>query len=353
MPKKKIEKQKNKFKWVTAVVVAVFLLSLVPTLITYSESSTKYLDKRVVYAVDSIFARLPLLPKTPRQILVRSAQVNRDLDSYKFSAVLTMDGGETKIADISSSGSVTAAASEESRSQVQIKGKTLLPIKADFDLETYTAGKTFFFKVNKGVSLADFNTENLKGWYQLDLDSLQKNLKVDVRTEEEIIADMREQFNTYVDNELSKGSIGDRVKVKSLAKDGKDYFELELVIGVDPITKSIVGDKNSQGTKATVVIEKSTYYISELRLKPVKDSEINLNLTYKMSDQNRKVELTQPEGAKMLNNPVEVYLLFTGGAEPTAENLLKAFGGEVKEVTTTLLTIERLTKVILLLPKSL
>lgn len=323
------------------------VLGLLLCSISYSDISTKYLDKRVVYFLDNLFAQVPFTPKTSRQILVRATAVNKNLTSYKIDSELKVGTEKLKFVDIKMVGSVLNPGTEQSQSQLTTKGQILFPISATFDFETAASGKNIFFKVSKGVNLQGFTTSNLKGWYQLDSVEMEKDLKVDLRGESEITKDISKELQAYFDQSLSQD-----LKRKEISRDKKTYFEIETKLKGDYLTKIFFPNLKDKDSEVTLLIEKDSYFLSELKLEAVDKSQTKLSLDYKINSQNQKFELSEPKGAKKINNPVELYLLLTSGEKPSTQDLLNALGGEVKEVDTSLLTIERLTKVMLLLPKA-
>ncbi len=346
MAKRTVTTSKN--SWVAFSVIALLVVVVILGLITYSNVSVKVFGKNLVYAVDNIFVQIPGLPKTTRGILVRTVEVNKNLTSYKMQAKLTLESGQGNFVDITTTGVVVNPGQGNSKSLSHTKGKIAAPVQAVFDFETYNSGKNLFFKVNSGPNLDWLNSKNLRGWYQLDLTEIGKDLKSDIKTETQISDSIKVEIQKYLDTEISDN----KFTRKEVSRDGGKYYEIETTITRDPLSQAFLGSNEKRETKVTLLIEKSSYFLKELKLTPNEKGTVNLNLNYKITDQNKKQEVGEPKEAKKINNPVELYLLFTTGEKPTADNLLKALGGEVKEVSTTLLTIERLTKVILLLPKS-
>jgi len=338
-------------KKITKIIVflslGILLLGSVLCLISFSESSTKYLDKRVVYFLDNLFAQVPFIPKTSRQVLVHSSLVNKNLTSYKIDSELKVGTEKLKIVEIKMVGSIVKLGTEHSQSQLTTKGQILFPISDTFDFETATSGKTIYFKVKKGVNLQGFTTNELKGWYQLDSDEMEKDLKVDLRGEKEITNDIAKELQAYMDQALKQD-----LKMKEISKDKKTYYEIKAKLKGDYLSKIFFPSLKDKDSAITLLVEKGSYFLSELRLESINKSQANLSLDYKINSQNQKFELSEPKDTTKIDNPIELYLLLTAAEKPTAQNLLKALGGEVKEVDTTLLTIERLTKVMLLLPKS-
>lgn len=349
MKPKKIKKISYKLKLVTGALVVLAVGLLVLVLITYSSGPTKILDKRIVYFVDNLFSQLPLVPKTSRQILVRASIVNKKLSSYKIESDFKLGNQKVNIVDIKTTGSIRNPGEENSQSSTKSVGKVLVPTPEDFDFETYNSGHSLFFKINNGVNLPEFDTTAIKGWYELDLTKTAKDLKVDVRTEKEIVQDISKQLESYLIQEISENEI----TKKEVNLEGKSYYQLETVLANNPLAQTFLPNAKEAESKLLILIEKNSFFISKLQLIPTKNEEVTLKLTYKITSQNENFSIEKPVNPKKLNNPIEAYLLLNKGADPTAESLFKAIGGEAKETVTTLLTIERLTKVIILLPKAI
>ena len=346
MAKSKLQSKKVT-KVAAILILGVLLFGSLLCLISFSKSSPKFLDKRIVYFIDNLFAQIPFTPKTPRQILVRSTLVNKKLTSYKMNSDLKVGTEKIKFVDIQLEGAVLNPGTEKTQSQLEAKGHILYPISADFDFETFSSGHNIYFKVNKGVNLPGFTTNNLKSWHQFDSTKMEKDLKVNLRGEQDISNDINQELQTYLEQILKQD-----LKSKESSKDNKDYYEITAKLKGDYLTKIFFPGSKDDESKITLLVEKGSYFLSELKLERVDRSKASLSFSYKVTSQNQKFGLSQPKDATKINSPVDLYLLVTSGEKPSAQNLLKALGGEVKEVDTSLLTIERLTKVLLLLPKS-
>lgn len=337
---------KTNLKWLIAVLVVGLIALLFPVWLTYSESSPKFLDRKIVYSVDNVFAQVPFLPKTSRQVLSRAFYLSRNLDSYKIDAIISLGEDNLKLVDIKVAGTVENPAQEGSVSQTKVQGKILLGKETAFDFETYNLGKELYFKINKGLEATGFDSKNLQGWYQLDLDQMGKDLKVDIKGEDGIAKDIHKQLQSYLDMVEGK----ETTQIEEISRDGQKYFEIEALLEKDPLSSSLYPATEPTKTKAILLVKKDSFLIDEIKLEQVEGS--GFRLVYRISDQNKKPELKKPESAIKINNPVELYLLVNKNPQPSANALLQAVGGEAKELVTTLLTIERLTKVALILPRS-
>src|SRR3990167_485644 len=158
MAKKIVSNKIGKIRWVTVTSLVGLLILFIPILITYSDNSTKFLDKKIVYAFDNLFAQIPAVPKTSRQVLVRALFVNAALNSYKIDAKITLGGEKLSLVEVETQGVAVNPGKPNNRSQTKSKGKIRSPLQVDFDFETYNSGKNLYFKVNQGIDLSLFNT---------------------------------------------------------------------------------------------------------------------------------------------------------------------------------------------------
>ncbi len=344
--------QKNKrlttIKTISIFAIFLLLLLVLISFILYNQTSPRIFGKTIVYSIDNLAASISFLPKTSRQVLVRAALVQKNLSSYKVDFSLKVSTEAFDIVDIESQGFVANAGNKNSQIASNTKGQIFLPEKVEFDFDTYSTAEKILFKVNNEIDIYGVNTKNFKGWYEMDVESLKRDLKVDIKSESEIIKDVNSQLETILDGQFKNSGI----KLGETSKDGKTYFEVKTVLSDNPISKTFVSPTDNRDTDLVLLINKDTFQLDHLSLNSVENAETKFVFQYSLSEHNKRTVLTKPEQTQKINNPVELYLLLKGEDKPDTNDLLSALGGEVKEVTTTLLTIERLTKVLLLLPKS-
>lgn len=319
-----------------------------PFFVTYNSGATAFLHDNIVYSVDNVFAQIPFFPKTPRQVLVRASLLSKDLNSYSVLAKIKVGNEQTDLINLSATGKIRRESQTDNRSQIKISGRAVTPVQTNLDFETVTIGDNLFFKSNLPLFISGFSTSKILGWYKLNLTEFAKNLKVDVRNEEEIINDVETKVQENIKQILDEKNL----KQKLITENGMDFYEIKTKLKNDSLTKFLVPQNQDSSSDLTIKVEKETYNLSEIRLEKKGQKSVNVDFSYNLKDHNRVKEIEAPRNAQEVKNPVELYLLFNAAEKPTPESLLRAVGGETYELGTTLLTIERLTKVVLILPKA-
>ncbi len=359
--KQETPQKKRNTKVLLLITLAILIaLGLILAPVAFSYSNILLINPEITASNDDLIAQIPLLPKTPKQIIARAKKVNQSLNSYKNKTSLVLSAEKVKLVDILTDGAIKNANSDKTESSNHVKGQSLFPAPVNFEFQTVTQGTTLYFKVDKGIRLPGFDTTKLEnGWYQIDLQEFQKDLKVATRTDVEITRDVKKELDRYLEELRAEGSFGKEASFSEITEQGKQFYQIKLKVTKEPLSKYFLGgglqDKNST---LTILINKADFYLEKISLQSEKLSKdkksINLSFTYDISAQNQDFTIEKPRNATKLNNPIELYLLLNDkNAGSNVESLFKALGGEVKDVVADLLTVERLTKVIILLPKSL
>lgn len=343
----KTKKVKN-LKLFSALFLLLVLVIIFFSFVLYSSKSPSIFGKAFVYATDNIAAQINFFPKTSRQVLVRTANVQKNLKSYKVDYDLLISSKDIEVVNTKTSALVTNPVSSESKIKSSTRGFVLLPQKVEFDFDTFSTSDKTLFKINKEVNIFGINTKKFEGWYELDFDSLEKDLKVKIKREAEIIKDVNSQVEKILDEQIKNSS----TSLNEEQEGGKSYYKVETVLKEDPLSKTF-NPSEKQDSKLTLLVNKENFNLEKLHLSSIESSETNVVFDYKIAEHNAVPSPENPKNPQKINNPVELYLLLKGDKQPEAADLLQALGGEVKEIATSLLTIERLTKVVLLLPKSL
>ncbi|HSX58117.1 MAG TPA: hypothetical protein VLE47_02475 [Candidatus Saccharimonadales bacterium] len=336
--------------------LGVIVLFITPLIISYSNLA--FLPNQATFAADNLVSQIPFLPKTTRQILVRSKIVNEKLNSYKTKTLLEISGGGYKLVSVSIDGAIKDINSEKVQSTTAFKGTTLYPVPLGFDFQTASFGKDLFFKVNQGAALPNFDTTTLgKVWYQTNLDSLQKDLKISSRDDIDIIKDEKAKLEDYL-AQLLKNKNLDGAKVTKVSKDGQTYHQITLKADSEPLSQLIVGDslKNKE-VEVTVLIDEKSRFLKSFLIKAKKLTQdgkaVEIKFDYILSEQNKNFSIEKPQSIQTISSASDLYLLLNKSKKPSVEEVFQALGAGAKESLADFLTVERITRVVLLLPKAL
>ena len=80
------------------IVIAILLLLIIfPIILSYSNFYPPFIDKKVIYFLDSVVVDIPFLPKTPKQVFTKSLFCNQNLQNYHLTSKLDLDSGKVKL----------------------------------------------------------------------------------------------------------------------------------------------------------------------------------------------------------------------------------------------------------------
>lgn len=339
--------------------IILFLVGLL--ILSYSNFYPPLVDKKYIFALDNFVGAIPLLPKTPKQIVTRSLYPNKKLSSYTARGSVSLKGNSTDEVSLTFNGEVNKAALFGSESSASVKGKVTGALSGEIDFQTIEKGENFYFRTAGNLGVEDFDPTLLgKDWYQLDLDKFQISLGVQAKKDADIAIDISEQTK-QLEEDLIEGNIFPNLKEsKELRIDKENYFQFKFSIQEKILNSaSPLKGYRLKSPVLTILINKKTLYLEKLQInseviadnKSSVAGELDLKLEYQISNINKKQIIEAPKTSKAITHPVDLSLAFAGKTVGSDAELLAATEKTI-ERGQNFLTIERILKVILLLPKA-
>jgi hypothetical protein len=290
--KTKIEKlgtKRTKKFWIISSLTLTLVFSIACLLlVSYSNSFPSFLPRSWVNAVDALVTYLPGVPLTGKQVITRSLLENRGLKSYSLVATLKLEDTAGVLADLKVLGNVDSLQGSDN-SLIKTSGIVAFPDKDQVEVEARVFGESLYLFVTKIPSLPGFNLNAIAG-------DIQKFLG---RGGQELF--------------LSSGRVE---KLSTVEEGGRTYYKVDL-LGVDKVLGELVDPSGTVKVKATTTslfVEKNSFSLTKLTLK----------------------------------DPLE-FTLLTGVSPEGSPGLNQLLVGETGE---NFLTVERLAKTFLLLPKA-
>lgn len=353
MAKHKQEGSQNKI--IILTILVLFAIFVLPLLLSYSNFYPPFLPKKAIYLLDSVVADIPLLPKTPKQVLTKALIRNETLNSYALNTKLNLEKGDNELISLNLNQAVENAGSENSKSNTKIVGEMNFLVLGKIDIETVKEQNIFNFKIkNLPVGLGTINNQN---WNKLDLTSFQRGLSVNVRNDQQIIDDVRNTFGQIQNNLTSSSVFSKVVGFKTVKKENQKNYEVKIKLDKDSLKNiPVLSDLNLSNSTLLITVNSKSYYLTKLDLvgdieSTSASAKLNLHLSAELSKigQGQKIEV--PKVANEIKNPIDLGLLFSQATDKT-DSFLGATK-ESKDLGENFLTLERLLSVILLFPKSI
>lgn len=349
LPRRKNLKKTNLF-----FVALLILIFIPPVIISYLPFYPPFLPKVFVYSLDNVFASIPFIPKTSKQVLTRGLFVNRSLQNYSPSieVILKTDKGK-KLAQVSLKGKISDAALFTSHYQAKLQGGFESQTAGVVNLEEQ--GGNFFFQVEKPVVSPFIDlSQTQNNWYRVDLSQFEKNLGVNVRDDNQILNDVAGSFENLRAS-LSQ-SIPSGYHYEEIG--GQQYYKFDF---------SIQGQEQQVLTAVslrtlTIWISKDTFVLSKVYLQGnlkqdllnatsvSQNNQVNFEVTYSLLPENFTPAKT---GNPIdISAPIDLWLnLNNKQNDKSTETFFEATTAS-KDFGANFLTLERLLKVIFLLPKA-
>lgn len=353
--------KKLSIKKIILILLAILVLIFGSLLVlSYANLYPSFIDRNFIYSLDSTVASIPLLPKTPKQIVTKALMTNQEnLKSYSVSLNGTVKVADTEILNLKTTGAIENPGFLTGRSSSQTDFESNLIGKGSF--ATFEDGSTLSFKVNAAPALDGFDFSQVKkdSWYQVDLNTYEKNLGVNVRNDKGIITDVNSEFNKIRSQVGKNGSFPTVAQFKEIKKGAQSYYSVKLNLNNEKIGNTFLGANfDSKITSVSLLIAKNSFFITSYNLVTnslatgEKGLNYNFNLTYQLSNINQNQNFPSVQASEPINNPLSLYLLTIPNDRTNNVGLIQA-ATNAPNFSANFLTLERLLKVILLLPKSL
>lgn len=344
------------------VLFAILMLVFGLLLLSYSNFYPPLLDKKYIFALDNLVASIPALPKTPKQIVTKSFYSNKKLNGYSAGGSVSLKGSGSNEISLSFVGKVNKAGLFGSSSLTDVKGKVVGQLNGAVDFQTIAKDDNFYFRTVGNLGLVDFDPTLLgKDWYQLDLDKFQTSLGVQAKKDSEIISDVAISANKLQKDSVERNLFSKLIESKELKIDKEVYYQFKFSMDERLLNDlGILSGYEIDKPILKLLINKKSFFLELLEINSQvtptgNDSlkeKLQLRLEYQIFNINKEQKIETPQKSKTIVNPVEFSLAFEGKANGSDEELLEATSKAIDRGQN-FLTIERLLRVILLLPKAI
>lgn len=348
----------------TAVVIAIFVL---PLLVSYSNFYPPLIPKSYIYLLDSVVADIPLLPKTPKQVVTKALLRNQSLQSYSLSTNLKVatNGSNQNLTavDLKVNTAVENAAQLESKTQTNISGSINLFDNGQIDIASVKEANNYYLNVRQFPLVPGFELGNLdKIWYKIDMNDFQKGLSVSSRNDQQIVDDVRGQFANVQEGLIKKSLFSNVSEFKKIKQSGGEFYQIKFKLDESSFTGLALLSQNSKLTnpELTLWVNTDTYYLTKLNLTgtivpdaktKVSDQQLlTLNLNMELSKINQGQNISIPTNPTEIKGSVDLALKVEKNTDTAA---LFDSAKSAKDLGENFLTVERLITVLLLLPKAI
>jgi len=354
---------KSRFLQKALLVLGLFFLiiSLVLAL-SYSNIYPSFIDKKIIFGLDSLVGSIPLLPKTPKQVITKSLFANKELNDYSSSGFVSLqsESGSNDNIKLSFKGHINKAGQFGSESSFQVLGSLSKGLSSEVNFETINKEGNFYFRTKGNLGIEGFDPSLLgQSWYQINLDKFQESLRVNAKSDRGIINDISQELEKNV-QELVKNNFFSKLRKANQIQKGQDYYFQYTFTLPESILQKIEFLKNYSIAKSSLVVEinKKTFFLEKIffeadlrdKNKKIKEKAI-LTLEYKITNLNKKKNISIPKNAKVLSHPIDLSFALAGKSKSEEEYFFKA-ATEAIEQGQNFLTIERILRVVQLLPKA-
>lgn len=356
----KKDKQKNDNRLLIICTAVIVILFFVPILVSYTNFYPPFLSKKVIYVLDSIVADIPLLPKTPKQIMTKSLIRNQSLQSYKLSSSLSLKSKTFNLVDFSAEQKINQAGSYTALTSSKIKGNIYFLPGNKIDFETRKRGSTLYFKITKAPDLSGIS-QTTAIWYKLNLMTFQDSLGIKARNDQEIIDDLRNGFQQVLSDSIDKSLFAKVESFKKVKVNKETFYEVKVPVNPESLKAlPILGQSKTDKTKLTLFINEKSLFLTKMNLSgqivsETKNLEKNSNIIFtleaRLSEIDKAQQVDFPPNVTEIKDSLDLSLKLSKKSSDalqlfTATKSAKDFGEN-------LLTIERLTSVLLLFPKAI
>lgn len=345
------------------IVTTILLLSIIfPIILSYSNFYPPFFDKKIIYFLDSVVVDIPFLPKTPKQVFTKSLIRNQNLQNYHLTSKLDLDSGKGTLLEFTATQAVEKAGSFETKTRAKIVGNINFIPGSQTEFETIKSQNELYFKITSLSRAIGINTDNLqKEWYKIDLDAFQKTLGVKARNDQQIIDDIRVEFQKVQAGLIDK-SIFNKVKSFKKTKIAKhSFYEIKLVLDQNSFKKfPLLSELKIDKPILILWVNSESYYLTKLDLvgdvlsknsKVETNSNLKLHFSSVLSNIGSKQNFEMPKNPTVIKDPLDLAMKST----QTIGDVDKLFAATAlqKDLGENFLTVERLISVLLLIPKAI
>ena len=264
----KQKKVSDQNKPILIAIAILVLLIVLPIALSYSNFYPPFLDKKVIYLLDSVVADIPLLPKTPKQIVTKSLIRNQNLNSYSLTTNLFLGDRNVTLIKLTVNQAVENAGSVDTKSKLHLTGDLNILANGKVDIETVKLQNNLNFKIGNLPSGFGINTGSLnQGWYQVDLAAFQEGLSVNARNDQQIIDDVRNSFQKTQSSLVDNSIFSKVTSFKVVKLNNQNNYEIKFALSEDSLKNlPIVSALKLKNPVLTLLVNCSTYYLTKIDL---------------------------------------------------------------------------------------
>lgn len=360
--------------WVITFIFIVGVLGFL-TSASYLGWDPRVVPRGLLDATDVAITHIPLLPKTPKQVMTRTVFEMGRVESgeHHFSLELTENPGEGNEKTIFSP--KVFGPFKKSGDQIDLSATVSLGFSEESTqkskIEFIEESDYFYFKAGDLPPLLGLDFRKLgSDWHKLDLTKITSDAKANVKEDAEIVADIKDKTGLILEI-LKKDGFRKVQVLPTEAVDGRESFHYQRKLSKEEITKieqALLGEEASnllEKISLDLFIDKSNFHFNKLEIKGAvsRDSEegsdvilnvpdLGFHLVYELKKGSEEVEIKAPEDAKEIGSLLDLYLLVQSERkESPAEQILGATSG-LGEFGANFLTVERLLHVLYLTPQA-
>jgi len=306
------------------------------------------------WVVDGFYAQVPFLPKSPSQILSAALVNNQKLNSYSLNlkAKISLPKSLDLIV-LTVDGAINHPGKSNASSKSKITAQTAQPVVANFEANTVEIGNDFYFSIDDNANFLGLNLNSLKDWQKVNTKDFEAKLGVKARSDEQVLNDVLTNWEKLY-SDLLHNSLKKDLTMKDVKDNSKSYFQLTLHPDEFDLSQLLTqaGKGTVKDSTVTAWVDKKTRHLAKViidaNLIPDKDTgagqELHLNLSYELDKVNQKIVIEAPASFSTITSPTE-FALKAGSLDLKTVN--------VEETGQNFVTLERLSRVLLLLPASL
>ena len=375
-----VESPKLKNRFYTPMMVGLTLILILLIIPTASLVAASYLSvniplvpKNLQRKVDSTIASIPLIPKTPKQIITRVFDNNERIRTSKESFLVSIKNNDQELGALRVTSQLNANDLNKPSLAADIIGEYVVGLqKLKLSLSLTEIDKDLYFKISEIPALPGYNFSQIKGkWFAINLDTAGQEVGLSTRSDNDIYSDMRskgEKISPILEDEIAK-------KMKKLPDEkisDSNSFHLQVSPGSQTLTKiynTIYPEqkfteeefqKLFKEVRIDFWINKGNFIVNKVAiLTKLNDlsaslgskSDFEMTFGYQLHEVNKNLNIEAPKSAKNLKSFSDLAELLV---EPKTNNLGPVLGIDTRtqSLGSDVLFYERLLHVLTLMPSA-
>jgi hypothetical protein len=359
---KKMGKPAQRLPLLKITTIFLLLIPLILLAFSYTNIYPPLVDKKYIFTLDSFVASIPLIPKTPKQVLSKAITSSTKLSSYSAGATVSLKSDRSEQIELSFAGSVNKAGLFGSTSQSSVKGTVKGELNGEINFQTVSKEENLYFRTVGNLGLPDFDPTLLgSDWYKMDLEKFQEGLGVESRGDSEIVDDISKQAETYWLRLVDSGLFSKLTSSKTLKIGGVEYLKYSFDIDSKLIQDfNLFNGYRFTNPDLSLLVNKKSTLIEIVELVAEVDPEkanivktkMNFRFEFRVFNINKEQKIEIPEATKAISGPIELSLVLEG-RDDVQDTAFVGAAQKAVDRGQNFLTVERILRVILLLPKAI